>query len=87
MKFINTKTKMIINGLLTLTGLAMLFSGLIIQMNEASDFDAGQRLATAGPTLALIIVSVMMVIGFGMAFFNSWAIMNNHHAKHVVKAV
>lgn len=75
----------IINGLLTLTGLAMLFSGLIIQMNQANDFYENQLLGAAHSTNALIFVGVVVAIGFGMAFFNGWARINNHHAKHVVK--
>lgn len=84
MKFINTKLTTIISGLLTLSGLAMLFSGLIVQMTESSDFNTvNQSLASADSTIALIGGGVLMMIIFGMLFFNSWARMNNKHAKCV----
>lgn len=84
MKFINTKFSTIINGLLTLSGLAMLFSGLIVQMSESSDFNTvSQSLSSTNSTIALIAGGVLMMIVFGMLFFNGWARMNNKHSKCV----
>ncbi len=42
MKLLKTKILTILCGLLTLNGLAMLFSGLIIQMDEVADFDSAK---------------------------------------------
>ncbi|GAA3630004.1 hypothetical protein GCM10022297_06060 [Lactobacillus hamsteri] len=84
MKLTKMKILTIVYGLLTLSGLAMLFSGLIIQMNEASDFNTtSQALSANGSTLAMIFAGVIAALGFGMAFFTEWARVNNKHIKRV----
>lgn len=72
MKLIKVKILTVLCGLLTLNGLAMLFSGLIIQMNEAADFNAAHELVVANSTNAIIFLGILMVLGFGALFFNSW---------------
>lgn len=72
MKFIKVKILTVLCGLLTLNGLAMLFSELIIQMNEAADFNAAHELVVANSTNAIIFLGILMVLGFGALFFNSW---------------
>ena len=74
MKLLKTKILTILCGLLTLNGLAMLFSGLIIQMDEVADFDSAQSLAVANSTNAIILAAL---------FFDGWAKLKNRHAKHV----
>lgn len=84
MKLTKIKIFTIINGFLTLSGLAMLFSGLIIQMSESSDFDTTREaLAATGSVYAMIFAGVLMVIGFGAIFFDDWAKLNNRHFKPV----
>ena len=53
MKLIKVKILTVLCGLLTLNGLAMLFSGLIIQMNEAADFNAAHELVVANSKICL----------------------------------
>ena len=78
MKLLKTKIWTILCGLLTLNGLAMLFSGLIIQMDEVADFDSAQSLAVANSTNAIILAGIIMIV-----FFDGWATLKNSHAKHV----
>ena len=80
MKLIKIKILTIISGLLTLNGLAMLFSGLVIQMSETRDFS---EVHSALNTNALIFAGLMIMIGFGLLFFNSWARLKNKHSKLV----
>lgn len=83
MKLTKIKILTLISGLLTLNGLAMLFSGLVIQMNESSDFDSAQALAARASTNGIIFLGVIVAIGFGATFFNCWAKMRNKHHKSV----
>ena len=80
MKLLKTKILTILCGL---NGLAMLFSGLIIQMDEVADFNAAHELVVANSTNAIIFLGVVMVLGFGVLFFNNWAKMKNKHSKCV----
>ncbi|EEX29685.1 hypothetical protein AAA438_03545 [Lactobacillus crispatus] len=68
MKLLKTKILTILCGLLTLNGLAMLFSGLIIQMDEVADFDSAQSLAVANSTNAIILAGIIMILLFGHCF-------------------
>lgn len=84
MKLIKIKILTIISGLLTLNGLAMLFSGVVIQMSETRDFsEVHSALNSAFYTNALIFAGLMIMIGFGLLFFNSWARLKNKHSKLV----
>lgn len=83
MKLLKTKILTILCGLLTLNGLAMLFSGLIIQMDEVADFDSAQSLAVANSTNAIILAGIIMILLFGALFFDGWAKLKNRHVKHV----
>lgn len=91
MKLTKTKILTVISGFLTLSGLAMLFSGLIIQMTESADFNSAQAIAAHTSTNVIIFLGVVIALGFGMAFFNYWAkSRNTRHSskhKHVVKFV
>lgn len=88
LKLIKTKILTIISGFLTLSGLAMLFSGLIIQMDESTNFNSEQAIAAHTSTNAIIFLGVIIAIGFGVAFFNYWAkSRNTRKHEHKVKFV
>ncbi|WP_258365036.1 hypothetical protein [Lactobacillus helveticus] len=42
-------------------------------MNEAADFNAAHELVVANSTNAIIFLGILMVLGFGALFFNSWS--------------
>lgn len=83
MKLIKIKILTFLCGLLTLNGLAMLFSGLVIQMNEATDFNASNKLVVASSTNVIIFFGIILALVFGVLFFNFWAKMKNRHSKCV----
>ncbi|WP_297949590.1 hypothetical protein [uncultured Lactobacillus sp.] len=83
MKLLKTKILTILCGLLTLNGLAMLFSGLIIQMDEVADFNSAKSLAVTNSTNVIILLGIIMILVFGVLFFDSWAKLKNKHARWV----
>lgn len=84
MELMKTKILTVVDGLLTFTGLAMLFSGLIMQMDKATNFgNAVESISSTKAVNALIFVGVMMMLGFGLAFFNEWAKIKNKHSQIV----
>lgn len=87
MKLMKTKILTIISGFLTFGGLAMLFSGLIIQMTESADFNSAQAITAHTSTNVIIFLGVVVALGFGVAFFNCWAksrrMAHGHKHKHV----
>lgn len=83
MKLLKTKILTILCGLLTLNGLAMLFSGLIIQMDEVADFNSAKSLAVTNSTNAIILLGIIMILVFGALFFDGWAKLKNKRARRV----
>lgn len=83
MKLLKTKILTILCGLLTLNGLAMLFLGLIIQMDEVADFNSAKSLAVTNSTNAIILLGIIMILVFGALFFDGWAKLKNKHARRV----
>lgn len=82
MKLMKTKILMIISGLLTLNGLAMLFFGLVQQMSRASNFGtAVETVHASTSSLMAILAGTLMIIAFGLVFFNSWAKLKTRNVK------
>lgn len=74
----------IICGFLTFDGLAMLFSGLVMQMAETSDFNITNYALDANMTASgMIFVGIIMIFAFGALFINDWARLKNVHSKCV----
>lgn len=84
MKLLKTKILMIINGLLTFSGLAMLFLGLIMQMSNGADFGStGEVITSTNSAVIAILIGTIMMIVFGAIFFDDWAKLKSNHNKKI----
>ncbi|CCI84862.1 hypothetical protein [Lactobacillus pasteurii] len=84
MKLSKTTILTILCGFLTFDGLAMLFSGLVLQMTETSDFDVTNYALDANMmAFGMIFVGIIMIFAFGALFINDWARLKNVHSKCV----
>ncbi|MDF7638153.1 hypothetical protein PT285_01710 [Lactobacillus sp. ESL0791] len=74
MKLIKIKILTVISGLLTLSGLVMLFFGLCNQLDRSNHFLMNEQVINLnGYTDSTIFLAVTSIVIFGVMFFTNWA--------------